>query len=160
MLTIVIPSIRPDWQRAVESVTNQTIPTIYILEPDRQRIGAGPTRNKAIKKVETEWVGFCDDDDYLDPHYHEWLVEESPGFDVVIFRMKNSPNGAVPISRELDKLKYNEVGMSFAMLTGIALSYPFKNIIGEDYELLMRLKEDGFRIKISERIAYFIGSVQ
>jgi hypothetical protein len=159
-LTIVIPTTgHPDWQRAVDSVSHQTVPTEWILRTDPTHIGAGPTRNKTIKEVETEWVGFCDDDDWLDPRYHKWLIEESVGFDVVIFKMKNSPNGAVPYTTNVEELKYNEVGMSFALLTGIALQYPFENIIGEDYELLMRLRDDGFKIKISERVAYYIGGV-
>lgn len=162
MLTIVIPSIgHKDWQRAVDSVRNQTVPTEWILEPDAgyKGRGAGPTRNLAIQKVETEWVGFCDDDDYLDPHYHEWLVEESPSFDMVIFKMKNQPNGGVPYSTDVEMLRYNEVGMSFALKTGLAKRFPFENMLGEDFDLIMRVKNSGARIKISEHIAYFLGVI-
>jgi glycosyltransferase involved in cell wall biosynthesis len=162
LVTIVVPTIgRREWQRALDSIESQTIPTQWILQPDSgpKGKGAGPTRNLALKRVTTEWVGFCDDDDFLDPHYHEWLIEESPGFDMVIFKMKNSPTGAVPYTTNVDELKYNEVGISFALKTELALKFPFENMIGEDYELIMRVKESGAKIKISERIAYFIGSV-
>ena len=73
-LTIVIATIgRPELMRAINSVKAQTVPTQMVVETDIDRRGAGPTRNLALKRVTSPWVGFCDDDDELDEHYHEWL---------------------------------------------------------------------------------------
>lgn len=164
MLTIIIPTImRPTLDRAIQSVEDQTIRTNYIIVGDVNRIGPGLTRNSAVKEVHTSWVGFLDDDDYLDEHYHEWLQKEKDGYDVVVFRMKNSPlvEEAIPKSTNVDDLEYNQVGISFALRTKLAALYPFSNKVpGEDHELLMRLKKDGYKIKISDKVAYYIGNLK
>jgi len=122
---------------------------------DNNNIGAGPTRNLAMDKVRTDWVGFCDDDDELDEHYHEWL-KDYKNYDVVVFRMKNSPNGAIPESNSVEHLEYNKVGISFALKTSLARKYPFKNMQGEDYDLLIRLVEAGCKVKIVDHVAYYL----
>lgn len=164
MLTIIIPTLmRPSLNRAIKSVEDQTIRTNYIVIGDVDRIGPGLTRNVAINSVRTNWVGFLDDDDYLDEHYHEWLQKEKDGYDMVIFRMQNSPlkEEAVPKSTEPDDLKFNEVGISFAMRTDVAKLFPFSEIVpGEDFELIMRVKQAGYRLKISDKVAYYIGNLK
>lgn len=156
-LTIVIPTVgRPELLRAIHSIKAQTIPTQGIVLYDDKHRGAGPTRNLALKRVTTRWVGFCDDDDELDEHYHEWLDEAYEGYDLVIFRMKNSPNGAVPYTTDLKDLKYNEVGISYALKTKLARKYPFSNIIGEDYDQIQRIIEHGYKAKIVYKVAYYL----
>lgn len=110
-----------------------------------------------VSIIEEGWVGFLDDDDELDEHYHEWLDEEAPGYDMVIFKMKNSPNGAIPQTSLPNQLQYNEVGISFAMPIEIARKFKFRNEIpGEDYDLICRVRDAGYKIKISEHIGYYI----
>ena len=157
-LTIVIPSLgRKTLTRAVLSVDNQTIPTDIIVQFDEREEGAGLTRNRAMQKVTTTWVGFCDDDDYLDERYHEWLARFDD-CDMVIFQMLRPDGLVLPDHTDVNRLAYNWVGISFAMRTTIAKQLPFYNMLAEDYNLIMRVKDAGYRIKISRKIGYFIGS--
>lgn len=68
-ISVVIPTIRGRERqllRALASVQNQTLPASEVLvELDSLREGAAATRNRALDKVDTEWVAFCDDDDEL-----------------------------------------------------------------------------------------------
>jgi glycosyltransferase involved in cell wall biosynthesis len=154
-LTIIIPSVREDNLDAVASVNKQTVATNLIIEKDPNETGAGPTRNRAIKKCGTDWVGFLDDDDTLNPKYHEWLDYESQDCDVVIFQMKLDQM-TLPGHTNPKLLKFNWVGISYALKTKIAKAHPFKNIIGEDFDLLTRLADAGYKIKISPYIAYYV----
>jgi glycosyltransferase involved in cell wall biosynthesis len=157
MLTIIIPSIgRETLQRAVESVEQQTIPTEYIVGIDQQQEGASVMRNKMVSVCDTGWVGFCDDDDWLDPHYHEWLNEMKDA-DMVLFQMKRPDGMILPDHTDSDRLVYNWVGISFAMRTSVALKYPFKTMIGEDYDLIQRVRRAGLRLVVSPQVAYFVG---
>jgi len=156
-LTIVIPSFgRDSVERAIKSVANQTIYTDMIVMIDNIELGAGPTRNVAIKLVKTDWVGFCDDDDYLSDHYHKWLILESEDADVVVFQMQIGGGIVIPGHLNPDQLRRNWVGISFALRTEWAKRFPFRNMIGEDYDLLERLKKAGARIKVSEHTAYYV----
>ena len=156
-LTIIIPTIgRPTLRRAIQSVEQQTVPTNYIVQVDEMEDGAAITRNHAIQTVKTNWVGFCDDDDYLDVHYHEWL-KGYKNFDLVVFSMVRPEGIVIPDHTDIDRLAYNWVGISFALRTKIAKAFPFQNMIGEDYDLIMRVKAAGNRVKIAPNIAYFIG---
>lgn len=154
-LTICIPSNRQDQTKALKSVIDQTVPTGILIGLDRHEDGAGPTRNRIIKEVTTDWVGFLDDDDRLDPHYHEWLDAEAGDNDMVIFQMKNGMM-TIPGHTMLANLAYNWVGISFAMRTEVAREMPFYNMIGEDFDLIMRVIHAGYRVKISPHLAYFV----
>jgi glycosyltransferase involved in cell wall biosynthesis len=160
-LTIVIPTIgRPTLQRAIDSVMTQTVPTDCLVRIDDLEDGAGITRNKAMEDIKTRWVGFLDDDDVLHPRYHEWLNEEYHEYDLVLFQM--AMDGGMVIPRHVDpaKLAYNWMGISFAMKTSLARKFPFHNVLGEDYELMDRLRAAGARIKISEHVAYYVRDVK
>lgn len=88
-VTVVIPSIPPRTQlltRALASVVGQTHPaTTVSIAYDTYRQGAGPTRTRALRQVQTEWVAFLDDDDELLPHHLELLlrVQAETGADVI-----------------------------------------------------------------------------
>lgn len=61
--------------RSVESVTMQTLPaSAIIVENDIFKKGAPFTRNRALQKVDTEWVAFLDSDDQFKPHHLETLA--------------------------------------------------------------------------------------
>jgi Glycosyltransferase like family 2 len=59
---------------AAESVRAQTEPVRHLIFLDA--LGAGPARarNHLLGEVETEWVGFLDDDDLLDPGHVATLM--------------------------------------------------------------------------------------
>ena len=156
-LSIIVPTInRESLLHTINSVKAQTIPTEILVEWDENHIGAGPMRNQMIQKVKTTWVGFCDDDDWLDPHYHEWL-RKIRGADMVIFQMQRPEGMILPGHTDIDRLAYNWVGVSFAMRTAVALKYPFKNMLGEDFDLIQRAVKAGLRLEIDPRVGYFVG---
>jgi glycosyltransferase involved in cell wall biosynthesis len=72
--------------RAIASVDAQTMrPSCLILEEDTTRAGSAATRNRALAKVETDWVLWLDSDDQLMPNAVQLLIEtqERVGADVV-----------------------------------------------------------------------------
>lgn len=75
---MVIPSIPPRAQlltRALKSVAKQTEPVCAIaIAIDDQHQGAGPTRTRALRMVQTEWTAFMDDDDELLPDHLRLLL--------------------------------------------------------------------------------------
>ena len=88
-ITVVIPTIpgREDMlSRAVRSVERQDLPPYdVIVEPDTQREGPAGVRNRALDKVETQWVAFLDDDDEMHPEHLLTLarLQSDTGADVV-----------------------------------------------------------------------------
>jgi hypothetical protein len=78
-ITVVIPSIPPRAQllkRALSSVDRSiahlrqqhfSIPVDVITAVDTERRGAAATRDMGLRKVDTEWVAFLDDDDEMLP---------------------------------------------------------------------------------------------
>lgn len=80
-ITVVIATIPPRsglLARALASVAAQTLqPKAIIVEYDHGRTGAASTKNRAIRKAETEWVAPLDDDDLMLPDHLEqlWLAQ-------------------------------------------------------------------------------------
>lgn len=72
MITVVIPTIAGRetlLERALASVEAQSIPCQVVVELDSNRPGPAATRNRALAKVDTEWVAFLDDDDEFLPNH-------------------------------------------------------------------------------------------
>lgn len=59
---------------AVESVRAQTEEVAHLVYLDTQRQGPALARNLLLERVQTEWVGFLDDDDLLDAEHVETLM--------------------------------------------------------------------------------------
>lgn len=89
-ITVVIPSLPargPMLQRALRSCLAQRLPPVMMsIAFDDHGDGAGPTRTRALRAVQTEWTAFLDDDDELEDHHLSTLarVAEETGADVVI----------------------------------------------------------------------------
>lgn len=87
-VTVVIPTIPPRaslLQRALASVSAQTVPVSILVQTDRDREGSAVTRNKALARVESSHVLWLDDDDQLMPNAVQVLTEAqaATGADVV-----------------------------------------------------------------------------
>lgn len=86
-VTVVIPHIpkRAGYlKRALNSVIHQTeLPMDVIVVTDVNHDGAAVTRNRGLKMVETEYVAFLDDDDYLYSDHIETCLYEGYGADVI-----------------------------------------------------------------------------
>lgn len=72
-VTVVIPTIpgrEALLRRAVASIEAQIKkPGAVVIQMDTERHGAHWARNEALKRVETEWVAWLDDDDELLPNH-------------------------------------------------------------------------------------------
>jgi hypothetical protein len=87
-ITVVTPTIpgREEFlEEAKASVTNQTLPAVtHLVELDADHEGPGPTMNKLVRQVETEWVSILSDDDLYDPNHLEVLAAHSHNADIVL----------------------------------------------------------------------------
>lgn len=89
MITVVVPTIPPRaglLARTLASIDAQTLPpAAVVVEVDHAADGAAATRNRALVKVDTEWVAFVDDDDELYPEHLRSLARFArlSGADVV-----------------------------------------------------------------------------
>lgn len=102
-ITTVTPSIPPRaplLSRLLASVAAQSHPASAVAVAfDHTKEGAGPTRTRAMRQVQTEWLAFVDDDDELLPCHLEVLVREqlATGADV-IWPWFNVIGGSDPIA--------------------------------------------------------------
>lgn len=61
-------------QRAIASVSNQTIHCELVIVKDVNREGAAVTRQRGLEQVTTPWTAFLDSDDELDSNHIEKLL--------------------------------------------------------------------------------------
>ena len=177
-ITFVIPTLnRPTLTNTVNSLINQTNPNWKCkivfdgVEPihfDDDRIEsikiekagligpangqAGLVRNHGIEKVDTEWVGFVDDDDTLTEDYVDSLLNNYSDKDFVIFKMRYE-NGLVLPRSENNEIKFGDVGISFAYKTKLNMKFS-QNRDGEDFDFLLNLKNKTNNYVISDEIMY------
>ena len=83
ILTAGLPHRAGLLAEANASVAAQTVGTAHLIGVDAGQ-GVAAVRNQLLAAATTEWVGFLDDDDLLDPHHVETLLAHSAGADVVI----------------------------------------------------------------------------
>jgi hypothetical protein len=73
-VTIIIPYAphhEPLLSRAIESIERQTVPTLALPIRDDNKRGPAWGRNQGLAQVTTEYVGFCDADDWIEPEFVE-----------------------------------------------------------------------------------------
>lgn len=76
--SIPLPTRQQMLLRCIESIQKQTYPVSQIsVAFDHDRQSAGPTRNKAMMNLTTDWVGFVDDDDWLYDFHVELLLNHA-----------------------------------------------------------------------------------
>ena len=183
-ITFIIPTIgRATLYNSIQSLLNQTnnnweaiiifdgikpnieindnrIKVIQIDKKGRDKNSAGLVRNIGMKYVNTNWIGYLDDDDYLANDYINCFYNElklNPDMDVLIFRM-NDKNKILP-ELETDNFYLNHVGISFVIKKKI-----FDNNLifipssGEDFEYLNLIRNNNYKIIISPYIKYFVRS--
>jgi glycosyl transferase family 2 len=80
-ITVGMASIPPRWrnglaQRALASILTQTRhPDGLICLVDTEHAGAPVMRQRILERVETEWLAWVDDDDWLDQHHLRALAD-------------------------------------------------------------------------------------
>jgi glycosyltransferase involved in cell wall biosynthesis len=179
MITFVIPSLnRESLKYTIESLLNQTssnwraivvydnvdgiefldkrIKTIKIDKKgkiDGHGLG-GLVRNEAIKIVETEWIGFLDDDDTINKNYVKVLEDKYLDYDFVVWRMKFK-DGLVLPPTNMNVLLQNYVGISFCYKKSMFSDIFFlENSNSEDYNFLKQLLNRSQKYKITPEIMY------
>jgi glycosyltransferase involved in cell wall biosynthesis len=68
-VTVLIPTIPGREVELARAVASVPAGVPVVVEMDERRAGAAATRNRALERVETEWVAFLDDDDEFYPHH-------------------------------------------------------------------------------------------
>jgi glycosyltransferase involved in cell wall biosynthesis len=131
----------------------------YIFNKPIRKFG-GIIRNQAIRLADTEWIGFVDDDDALEPHYISALKQEiksNPDLDCVVFRMKNELNYLVPHQSEktVDDIKKARVGISFCFKKKI-FDEGIRFVPGstEDFDIINKIRSVGYKIILSKFCVY------
>lgn len=187
-----MPTIgRPHIKNAIDSLINQTddnwnaiiagdgfMPDI-INDPELdKRIkvikapnfrSAGFMRNfVATSFIETEWIGFLDDDDELEQNYVSefYRIKEHANPDVILFKMNNygsivpSESGDTWIHK--NAIRYGNIGMSFCLRSEIMISWTclfeneFQTGHGEDHRMIDMLYQKKYKIWLSNYMGYYV----
>lgn len=183
-ITFIIPSIdRPTIDRTINSLYQQTDDRweaiiIYDgIEPQEnyasdkittitsKKLGsfgerhghAGLVRNLGLDIVETDWIGFVDDDDSIHPNYVETLFSNYSAHDLVVWRMHLAELGCV-VPRG-NSIKYCDVGISISFKKKIVdAGIRFKeNGETEDFYFIQDILNVTDNFVITEEVYYNAG---
>lgn len=97
---------------------------------------SGLVRNYGLKLCDTEWIGFLDDDDTINPDYVETLIKKYNDYDFVIWRMIYTNNFILPYKKEIE---HGNVGISFCYKNKFDNLFFETNRDGEDFDFLKKL---------------------
>lgn len=179
IITFIIPSVnRKTLTNSVNSILNQTNPNwkciiIYdgvdgvtfnderISTTKINKLGvvgavhgqSGLVRNKGIEMVDTEWIGFLDDDDTIHPDYVKTLSEKYLDYDFVVWRMIDF-DGVILPSLQNNDLIFSNVGISFCYKNKFNGLLFDNNRDGEDFDFLMKLKSLSDKWIITPEVYY------
>lgn len=180
MITFIIPTIKrdtlnrsinsllkqynPNWKAIVayDGVSKDEYQDPRIVSISIPKIGvnnhAGLVRNAAMKLVESDWIGFLDDDDTLSYDYVEKFYEEiklNPKSKCIIFRMKSKfeVEQVLPAANHKNFIK-NKVGISFAFKKDINVEFEPSTV--EDFNFLDKIRNLGHKMIISPYVTYFV----
>lgn len=170
-VTFAIPSIPPRTsllQRALGSIATQTVPVAGVaIAFDHGREGAGPTRTRALRQVQTEWVAFMDDDDELLPHHLEVLLccADASGADVIWPWFEVRGGGGDPIAcnrgKQWDPLSPHTFPITTLVRTELAQRFEFqaplsgRGCAGEDFQYWVWLSDAGAKFVHVNEITWF-----
>ena len=135
-ITVVIPTIQPLSDllaQAVDSIRAQTqLPAEVIIEQDLHHEGAGPTRDRALRRVTTPWVAFLDDDDLFMPQHLErlWQHAEETRCHYAYSWFETLPAGADPFpvthfTEPWDYRQPRQTTITTLVVTGLAREVGF-----------------------------------
>lgn len=169
LLTVLIPTIgRRTLPRAMKSVTDQTVPTSLVVVQDHDRTGTGPTLNRGLSLVETDWVATMGDDDVLHPAFAESLaayVRIYDRLDLVVFQMQYRDGRVLPSELSPASWFHGDVGASYAVRTEVAREVGFLDVPSrpggpsEDWEMISAVRDRGDRVLVVPVVRYFVRPV-
>jgi glycosyltransferase involved in cell wall biosynthesis len=178
-ITFIIPSInRPSIINAVNSLLNQTNPNweciiiydgvdgfkfddVRIKTVITEKIGgsssfhgiSGLVRNVGLNMVNTDWIGFLDDDDTLDSNYVHTLFTKYNDYDFIIWKMKYTNGLILPRGNSIE---FGDVGISYCYKNKFENLRFDKNRDGEDFDFLIKLKSLTNNFIIAPEVYYNI----
>lgn len=162
MLTVIIPTTgRDSLKYAVQSVERQTVETKIVVEYDWAYTGTGPTLNRGLTHVETEWVCALGDDDTIAPWFAERL-EEYQDADMVIFQLQYPDGQKLPFTTNVDALIFGSVGSSYAIKTELVwklggwIDEPCDDTLAEDWTIIEMARDSGATIIVVPEVAYYV----
>lgn len=182
-VTFIIPTLgRPSLSKAVESVINQqdwnwkcivvfdgikpniefSNDHIKVISCDK-KYNAGLVRNEAFPLVDTKWIAFLDDDDFIVPDYtHHLKISEisHSNADIIQFTYKDISNGNTRPTPKLGNVpRLGEMGISFAIKTEFVYrnSLIFRKVPCEDYHFLQDAVNKGAVYYNTDILAYYVG---
>lgn len=133
---------------AFQSIARQTLqPDTVIVVNDTERAGAGRTRQKLLRMVETEWLAWCDSDDMLLPKHleklHQRAVETGAVFVNSWFNAPHDPLGH--FGKPLNPCEPHHTTITFMVKTELAQEVGFREsredwpVSDEDWDHISRI---------------------
>ncbi len=163
-VTVIIATAgeRPELlQRAIDSAVNQTAGEPRVLVgTDKFRVGPAKIRNLLSEQVETDWMLFLDDDDYLYPDYFETVLPELDGNDVVYTWFDRNFDWDFDFDFQAHLLRQgNFIPVTSCVRTSMfreVLGFPTgKDIIYEDWGLWVEILDEGGKFKCIQKKKWF-----
>jgi len=145
MLTVVIPYIDKDahlMERAVASVTAQTIPTRVIPVHDKDRRNPQWARNTGLAQVKTPFVTFLDADDELLPTFAEMTLNA--------YRLNHYVYTDYYFGSDIKRLEDDNGRYPHGVVTRVIRTDTAKAVGGFD-ERLKRLEDTEFWLRVRAR---------
>lgn len=134
----------------------------FVVKQCEHKGHAGLVRNEALPLVDTKWVAFLDDDDFVAETYISHLKyfdNKNPNTDIVIFTYVDIENGNTQPPNGLNYIKECNVGISFAIRNDFVKN---NNILFtpsgvEDFRFLDECVKKGAKYLITHDVQYFVG---
>jgi glycosyltransferase involved in cell wall biosynthesis len=125
---------------------------------------AGLVRNTGIELVDTEWMVFLDDDDWVEASYVQRLrgyALSHPQIDLFVFTYVDDTNGRTVPHNRLNSIKECEVGISFAVKTRIIKdnNIRFTPNAVEDFRFINECVRAGAKHWITHDTQYHVGGI-
>ena len=170
-ITACIPSIPPRvtmLTRSIDSVVRQSFPVKAVsVALDTTHKGAAATRQSALDPVQTEWVAFIDDDDWMYPNHLEVLsraaVENNADYVFSYYMVHDAQGNVMPdvdplthFGRSFDPTNPHQTTITTLVRTELAKSVGFYKPVdgqtvdgqtwGEDYQFTLGCVAAGAKI--------------
>lgn len=125
---------------------------------------AGLVRNYGVDRVDTRWIAFVDDDDWVDPNYIDRLkfhINTQPDLDMVIFSYRDEKTGNIQPNPKVKDFVECGVGISFAIKTQFVNdnNIRFTPYALEDFRFLDDARKAGAKYKITHEVLYRVGGI-
>lgn len=148
----IIPTLyRPTLSRTIASIQKENVNHNLLIYGTKE--SAGYNRNEGLNKVvDSDWIVFVDDDDYLITGHSKELDKD---FDLVVLRMKQDEN-IIP-NRGNNILQAGNMGINFAIKTSFYNEHKFlfdNKGHEEDWRFFLQLTEKTEKIKVTDKIYY------